>query len=105
MARSWPTRAPPCPSPARRVLIRIGDTNVAFLQPDDTAGGPLGDFLAKKQNGIYALVWQIEDAEKARAHFTGGLLALRLTQDGCISEGFAIEPDDFLGARHEFVTA
>ncbi len=90
------------PQPARRVLIRIGDTNVAFIQPDDTGSGPLGAFLAKKQNGIYALVWQVADAGKAKAHFTGGLLKLRLTGEGCISSGFAIEPDDFFGGRHEF---
>jgi catechol 2,3-dioxygenase-like lactoylglutathione lyase family enzyme len=91
------------PQPARRVLLRIGDTNVAFFQPDDPFSGPLGAFLARKQNGIYALVWQVEDAEKAMAHFTGGLLQLRLTREACVSEGFAIEPDDFLGARHEFL--
>ncbi|MCB2078822.1 MAG: lactoylglutathione lyase [Novosphingobium sp.] len=93
------------PQPARRVLIRIGDTNVAFIQPDDTSSGPLGAFLGKKQNGIYALVWKIADEEAAKSHFTGGLLKMRLTQDDCVSDGFAIEPDDFYGARHEFVTA
>jgi catechol 2,3-dioxygenase-like lactoylglutathione lyase family enzyme len=92
------------PQAARRVLIRIGDTNVAFIQPDDTASGPLGAFLGKPQNGIYALVWQVADAERARAHFTGGLLKLRLTQEACISPGFAIEPEDFFGGRHEFVS-
>jgi catechol 2,3-dioxygenase-like lactoylglutathione lyase family enzyme len=91
------------PQPARRVLIQVGDTRVAFLQPDDSASGPLGAFLGKKQNGIYALVWQVADAEAAKAHFAGGLLNLRLTQAACVSPGFAIEPDDFLGARHEFV--
>ena len=93
------------PQPARRLLLRVGDTRVAFLQPDDPGEGPLGAFLAKKQNGIYALVWQVADATRARAHFTGGLLKLRLTQAGCISAGFAIEPDDFFGGRHEFVAA
>jgi catechol 2,3-dioxygenase-like lactoylglutathione lyase family enzyme len=93
------------PQPARRVLIRIGDTNVAFLQPDDASSGPLGAFLAKKQNGIYALVWQVTDAIKARAHFTGGLLQMRLTEQDCVSPGFAIHPDDFFGGRHEFVAA
>jgi 4-hydroxyphenylpyruvate dioxygenase-like putative hemolysin len=92
------------PQPARRVLIRIGDTDVAFIQPDDTASGPLGAFLAKKQNGIYALVWQVADAAKARAHFTGGLLQMRLTEEACVSAGFAIEPEDFFGGRHEFVS-
>jgi 4-hydroxyphenylpyruvate dioxygenase-like putative hemolysin len=91
------------PQPARRVLIRIGDTNVAFIQPEDTATGPLGAFLASKQNGIYALVWQVADAEKAKAHFSGGLLNMRLTEEHCVSPGFAIDPEDFFGGRHEFV--
>lgn len=93
------------PQPARRVAIRIGDTNVAFLQPDDKASGPLGAFLGKKQNGIYALVWQVADVDKVRAHFTGGQLQLRLTDEDCVSPGFAIHPDDFFGGRHEFVAA
>jgi len=92
------------PQPARRVVIHIGDTDVAFIQPDDETSGPLGAFLGKPQNGIYALVWKIADASKARAHF-GDKLCLRLTQDECVSAGFAIAPEDFFGARHEFVAA
>ena len=90
------------PQPGRRVLLRIGDTRVAFVQPDDPADGPLGAFLAKEQNGIYALVWNIADEARTRDHFTGKL-GMRLTEENCISSGFAIEPDDFLGARHEFL--
>lgn len=90
------------PQPARRVLLRVGDTNVAFIEPDDQTSGPLGEFLASEQNGIYALVWRIADKERAMAHFEGKL-KLRLTQEGCVSAGFAIHPDDFLGARHEFI--
>lgn len=93
------------PQPGRRVVIRLGDTDVAFIQPDDGTAGPLGAFLGKEQNGIYALVWKVADAEKARAHFTGGRLNLRVTEEGCVSAGFAIHPDDFYGARHEFVQA
>ena len=93
------------PQPGRRVLIRIGDTNVAFIQPDDTASGPLGAFLGKPQSGIYALVWQVADVAQAKAHFTGGLLKLRLTEQACVSPSFAIDPDDFFGGRHEFVAA
>jgi hypothetical protein len=91
------------PQPGRRVVVRIGDTDVAFIQPDDTASGPLGAFLGKKQNGIYALVWQTSDAAQARAHFDK--LTLRQTEEGCVSPGFAIDPEDFLGARHEFIVA
>jgi catechol 2,3-dioxygenase-like lactoylglutathione lyase family enzyme len=91
------------PQPARRVLVRVGDTKVAFIQPGDAASGPLGAFLSKQQNGIYALVWQVADTAQARAHFEGKV-KLRLTAEDCVSGGFAIEPDDFFGARHEFVS-
>lgn len=93
------------PQPGRRVLTRIGDTRVAFIQPDDTQAGPLGAFLGKAQNGVYALVWRIEDEDRARRHFTGEQLGMRLTQAGCVSSGFAIDPQDFFGARHEFVVS
>jgi hypothetical protein len=92
------------PQPARRVVIDLGDNDIAFLQPDDAGAGPLGAFLAKEQNGIYALVWAIADEAKARAHFEGKL-TLRLTREGCVSPGFAIDPEDFFGARHEFVAS
>ena len=90
------------PQPGRRVLVRLGDTNVAFIQPDDATAGPLGAFLAKPQNGIYALVWRVGDTARARGHFEGRV-KLRTTGEACVAAGFAIEPDDFFGARHEFV--
>lgn len=89
------------PQPARRVTIHVGDTNVAFIQPDDPASGPLGQFLGKPQNGIYALVWTVGDPAKARAHFE--TIGLRETDDGKITAGLAIDPEDFFGARHEFI--
>ena len=52
-------------------------------------------------SGVYALVWQVEDASRARAFFENK--GVRTTHVGSVSSGFAIEPDDFLGARHEFV--
>ena len=90
------------PQPGRRAVIELGDTRVAFIQPDDPTAGPLGAFLAKPQNGIYALVWRIDDEARASDHFAARM-KLRLTAQGCVSRGFAIDPDDFLGARHEFV--
>lgn len=90
------------PQAGRRVVIHIGDTDVAFIQPDDITSGPLGAFLGKPQNGIYALVWKIADQAQARGHFQDKL-KLRLTQEGCVSDGFAIDPADFFGGRHEFV--
>jgi catechol 2,3-dioxygenase-like lactoylglutathione lyase family enzyme len=92
------------PQKGRRVVIHIGDTDVAFIQPDDAASGALGAFLAKQQNGIYALVWKIADEAQARGHFEDAV-KLRVVDQDCVSAGFAIHPDDFFGARHEFVVA
>ncbi len=89
------------PEPARRVMLQVADTRIALIRPQDPGTGMLGAFLKKPQNGIYALVWQIVDVEQATAHFEK--LGLRLTRTGCITPGFAIEPSDFFGARHEFV--
>lgn len=72
------------PQPGRRVLLRVGDTRVAFIQPDDTASGPLGAFLTKEQNGIYALVWKVADMAQAEAHFTRKM-KMRLTQEGKVT--------------------
>lgn len=92
------------PQPARRALIRLGDTRVAFIQPDAPGEGPLGAFLGKVQNGIYALVWQVENPGRAEQHFTAKC-QLRVTREHCVAPGFAIDPEDFLGARHEFIAA
>jgi catechol 2,3-dioxygenase-like lactoylglutathione lyase family enzyme len=89
------------PQPGRRVVIHVGDSDVAFIQPDDTTTGPLGAFLAKAQNGIYALAWKVGDPDRAATHF--GKAGLRMTREACVTAGFAIDPDDFFGARHEFV--
>ena len=91
------------PQPARRVLIQLADARVAFTQPDDPESGPLGEFLRPPTSGIYALVWRVEDEERARGLFRDS--GLRTTAEGCIESGFAIDPGDFLGARHEFTSA
>ncbi len=91
------------PQPARRVLLRVGDGRVALIQPDDPADGVLGAFVRPPTSGVYAVVWAVEDAGRARAFFREQ--GLRVTEEGCVSGGFAIEPEDFLGARHEFVVA
>ncbi len=88
------------PQPARRVMLRIGDTRVAIVAPDDATVGPLGTFLQAPRGGIYALVWQVEDEAQARADFEEK--GLRIIADGCIGGHFAIDPADFHQARHEF---
>lgn len=89
------------PQPARRVMLRIGDTRVALIAPDDADTGPLGAFLARPNSGIYALVWQVEDQARARADFAAKNLVL--VDLGCVGGQFAIDPADFRGARHEFL--
>jgi catechol 2,3-dioxygenase-like lactoylglutathione lyase family enzyme/extradiol dioxygenase family protein len=89
------------PQSGRRVMIRIGDTNVAITAPDAPDDGDLGAFLGGPNNGIYALVWQVEDEKRARANFESQGLGI-LTK-GCVSGGFAINPGDFGNARHEFI--
>ena len=83
--------------------MRLADTRVAFIQPDAPGEGPLGAFLQPPTSGVYALVWRVEDEAAAEAFVQAK--GLRTTRDGCIASGFAIHPDDFMGARHEFVAA
>lgn len=89
------------PQPGRRVLLRLADTQVAFIQPDDPKTGPLGAFLQPPTSGVHAMVWRVEDEAAAEAWVRKK--GLRTTRENCVSAGFAIEPDDFLSARHEFV--
>jgi catechol 2,3-dioxygenase-like lactoylglutathione lyase family enzyme len=89
------------PQPARRVLIRLGDTNVALIQPDDREHGVLGEYLRPPTVGVYAMVWRV--ADEAAAHAFVQQKGLRVTREGCVSGGLAILPEDFHGARHEFV--
>lgn len=87
------------PEPAHRILLRLGDTRVAFTQPEGP--GALTDFLAPPSSGIYSLVWRVVSEKDAEAFFHKQ--KIRTLREDCISGGFAIHPDDFLGARHEFV--
>jgi catechol 2,3-dioxygenase-like lactoylglutathione lyase family enzyme len=89
------------PQPGRRALVRLADSKVAFIQPDDPGSGPLGTFLKPPTSGIYALVWRVEDEAAAESFFQQK--GLRTTREHCASSGFAIDPRDFLSARHEFM--
>jgi catechol 2,3-dioxygenase-like lactoylglutathione lyase family enzyme len=88
------------PQSGRRALVQLGGSRVAFIQPDDSSGGPLGTFLEPPTSGLYSLVWRVADLEAAERFFHAH--GLRTTREACISGGFAIDPDDFLSARHEF---
>jgi len=88
------------PQPGRRILVRLADTRVAFIQPDDAKQGALGEFLEPPSSGIYSLVWRVEDPEAAERFFLAK--GLGTTRAACVSAGFAIDPRDFSSARHEF---
>lgn len=89
------------PQPGRRILLRLAETPVAFIQPDDPEHGPLGEFLEPPTSGVHAMVWRVEDEAAAEAYVQKK--GLRTTREHCVSSGFAIAPEDFQGARHEFV--
>lgn len=89
------------PQPGRRVLLQLADTRVAFIEPDISGAGALTEFLRPPTSGVYALVWRVENAAHAEQFFQEK--SLRTTRTDCISAGFAIHPEDFLGARHEFI--
>jgi 4-hydroxyphenylpyruvate dioxygenase-like putative hemolysin len=88
------------PQAGRRLLIRVGDTNIAFIAPDDANAGPLGAYLSQVNSGIYALVWQVEDEARAIADFEAK--GLGVVRSDCVGGGFAIDPANFYDARHEF---
>lgn len=88
------------PQPARRILVRLAKHKVAFIQPDDPTTGPLGAFLTAPTSGVYGMVWRVGDPAAAETYF--GTKGVRTTREACVSQGFAIDPDDFFGARHEF---
>ena len=91
------------PQPGRRVLVRLGGTQVAFIQPDDCRQGPLAEFLEPPTSGIYSLVWRVADMEAAETFFREK--GVRTTREACVSGGIAIDPRDFSSARHEFIRA
>ncbi len=89
------------PQAARRALVRLGGTNVAFIAPVDPETGPLGVFLARPTGGVYALVWAVEDEARAKSDFEGK--GMTIARDDCVGGAFAISPESLQGARHEFL--
>ena len=89
------------PQPARQVRVLVGDTAVALIAADDPAAGAIGAYAAKPVSGIFALVWEVDDLDAARAHLEG--IGLPLIPAALDESGFAIDPAAMHGARHEFV--
>ena len=52
------------PQPARFADVAIADSRVKIVSPDNLEG-PLGDYLAGRRSGVYAVGWEVSDAEAA----------------------------------------
>ena len=89
------------PQAARQVRLTLGDTVIALIAADDPTSGPIGDYLSGPASGIYALVWEVDDLDAARAHMAA--IGMALTEPHLAADGIAIDPAAMLGARHEFV--
>jgi len=81
------------PQPAIATWIDIADVTLAVLKPNDEAAGPLVAFSQGTNGGLFALAWQVEDADGAAAWF-----ANNHTQD----LPFEVPPARS-GYSHEFV--
>jgi catechol 2,3-dioxygenase-like lactoylglutathione lyase family enzyme len=89
------------PQPGRQVRVMLGDTAVALIAVDDPATGPIGTYLSGPASGVYALVWEVDDLNAARAHMAA--IGMALTDPHLSADGIAIDPAAMLGARHEFI--
>ncbi len=54
------------PQPARFVDVGVADARLKIVTPTDSAG-PLGDYLAGRRSGVYAVAWEVGDAEASAA--------------------------------------
>jgi catechol 2,3-dioxygenase-like lactoylglutathione lyase family enzyme len=91
------------PQPGRQIRVLLGDTKVALISADDPANGSVGDYFSRPASGVFALVWEVENLSVARSHLEG--IGLKLVPSLLHAEGFAIDPAEMHGARHEYVRA
>jgi|HubBroStandDraft_6_1064221.scaffolds.fasta_scaffold341692_1 4-hydroxyphenylpyruvate dioxygenase-like putative hemolysin len=52
---------------ARRSVLQAGSSIIEFLEPD--GAGPIADFAARWNTGLYAVGFSVADVEAAAAHF------------------------------------
>lgn len=65
----WPQRA-------HFVDVAIADVRLRIVTPDDAGEGPLGDYLAGRRSGVYAVAWEVADVDAAAAIMRGAGLAV-----------------------------
>ena len=96
------------PEPLDRCFIALGDQVFCLCVPRSGSAGPIGRYLEERGPGTYSLTWKVGGLNAFRGHLDrsremGVLEApVRLRSDLCATGEFAIDPDDFFGARHEF---
>lgn len=83
------------PQPGRCVTIDLADLQLRVLSPLDGGSGPLGEYLGGRRSGVYALGWEVADADRAAAVMRGAGLATTPVEDARIAHEVT-----FAGARH-----
>jgi 4-hydroxyphenylpyruvate dioxygenase-like putative hemolysin len=88
----WPQRAVATP-------VQVADANLLILDPADRSGGPLAEFAAGPNAGLYALAWRVADAEAAVDWFGANGVRLERTAGEAPFTHHALVD----GARHWFM--
>jgi 4-hydroxyphenylpyruvate dioxygenase-like putative hemolysin len=93
-ALQWPQAAAATP-------VRVADATLLILDPADRASGPVGQFVSGPNAGVYAVAWQVADAEAAAARLGEHGAAVERTAPGAPWTHQALVD----GARHWFIQA
>lgn len=91
------------PQDGRRVVFRLGDTNVLLFQADDPTTGLAGEYFSKPVSGIYTLVWEVDNLQVAERYLHD--IGINAEVAKLEERGIAIPSEQMFGARHEFVLA
>jgi hypothetical protein len=90
----WPQRATATP-------VEVADGKLLILDPADRSAGPLAEFVNGPNAGVYALAWQLADADGAADWFgQNGLAVEPIAKDVAYTHQVVVD-----GARHWFVQA
>lgn len=97
------------PEPMERCFIAIADQVFCICVPQNKNAGPISQYMETRSPGVYSLTWKVGDLGIFRAHaeetrLTSDIInsPLTLRSDICATGVVTIDPDTFLGARHEF---
>jgi hypothetical protein len=78
-------------------VVEVADARLVILAPEDRSAGPLADFAAGPNAGVYALAWRLADPEAGAGHFSRNDIPVRAIAGGDYSHELVLD-----GARHWF---